>query len=75
MSKILRFALDAVLVSTVLAGARRAAGLEVNTRKIENKTLKDAIDGYLWIGDYALDFTISGLKRFPDWVTSAKQGK
>ena len=72
MSKLIRFAVDAVLLSTVIAGARRAGGLDLQTKKIENKTVKDAVEGYLWIGDYALDLTISGLKRLPEWVTGGK---
>ncbi|KAJ3115465.1 hypothetical protein HDU96_000624 [Phlyctochytrium bullatum] len=66
MSRLIHYAFEAALISTVLSGARRAGGLDVNTKKIENETARTVVNQYLFVGDWILDTTISQLKNYPD---------
>lgn len=74
MSKLIHYAFDAVLISAVLAGAKRTAGLgtwaypEWKLQKIENETLKGVLANYLYLGDWVLDFSISQLRKMPEWT-------
>ncbi|KAI8909510.1 hypothetical protein EDD86DRAFT_179805, partial [Gorgonomyces haynaldii] len=64
MSRILHLSIDAILVSAILAGAKRSAHLTYNTQSIENTTLRSVVDNYLWAGEQVLDFSITQLLKF-----------
>lgn len=72
MSSFLRFAGEAVLVSTVIAGATRTAGLQIQTSKIENDPLRMMVKGYFQLGEYCLDTVIVQLEKYPDYFAKKK---
>ncbi|KAI9468657.1 hypothetical protein BDB00DRAFT_777307 [Zychaea mexicana] len=57
-SKLLHFTVDAVLVSTLLAGVKRTTGLQPAISKIQNKEIRGYLESYLNVGEYILDTTI-----------------
>jgi hypothetical protein len=65
MSRIIRFAFDAVLISTAVAGIRKSAGVEFKLSKVENETLRTVCVKYLGIGDYILE---TAAVRLPKWT-------
>ncbi|ORY05525.1 DUF1748-domain-containing protein [Basidiobolus meristosporus CBS 931.73] len=62
VGRLVHYAIDAALVSTVLAGIKRSTGLTVAVDKIENSTFRSAMSTYLSIGDYCFDKVVEGLK-------------
>jgi hypothetical protein len=73
MSRMLvRLTVDAVLVSTVLAGIRRSGNLEFKTKTIENETLRLCVEKFLSVGDYVLDTSISQLQTYKTYVEKKK---
>ncbi|KAJ3380813.1 hypothetical protein HDU92_005762 [Lobulomyces angularis] len=67
MSRLLHFAFEAALVSTVLSGASRVTKTEFNTSKIENDTLKTVVKSYLYCGDYIFDSVLNQFNKNPDY--------
>ncbi|KAI8582892.1 hypothetical protein K450DRAFT_225326 [Umbelopsis ramanniana AG] len=66
--KVVHFAADAVLVSTVLAGIKRSTGLQPATSTMnmaDPYVNKSIIDKYLDIGDWVLDTTADFMKSSP----------
>ncbi|KAI8997335.1 hypothetical protein BDB01DRAFT_714434 [Pilobolus umbonatus] len=58
-NKVLHYTLDAILISTVLAGIRRATGLRPATSKIESENIKGYVDKYLDFGEWVFDMSIA----------------
>ncbi|GJJ08294.1 hypothetical protein Clacol_002505 [Clathrus columnatus] len=55
LGRLLHYAIDAALVSTVLAGVRRSSGFTVNTPILTDPTLRSIADKYLGIGETIFD--------------------
>ncbi|CAG8674880.1 11610_t:CDS:2 [Acaulospora morrowiae] len=53
--KVVHVAVDAVLVSAVLAGIKRSSGLSLVTSNIENQDLRKAVDKFLDVGEWVVD--------------------
>ncbi|KAI6147027.1 hypothetical protein EDD17DRAFT_1708864 [Pisolithus thermaeus] len=51
LGRLFHYAVDAVLVSTVLAGIRQSSGFGVQTSAIPDPTLRSLAEGYLGIGE------------------------
>ncbi|CAO3572138.1 unnamed protein product [Mortierella alpina] len=55
MMRLVHYAVDAILISAVLAGIKRSTGLTVASNKIDNKDVRSAVEKYLSIGEWAMD--------------------
>ncbi|KAF9273309.1 hypothetical protein BGZ68_001628 [Mortierella alpina] len=53
--RLVHYAVDAILISAVLAGIKRSTGLTVASSKIDNKDVRSAVEKYLSIGEWAMD--------------------
>ncbi|KAI0084134.1 DUF1748-domain-containing protein [Irpex rosettiformis] len=51
MGRLFHYAVDAVLVSTVLAGVKKTSGFYPSTASIGDSTLRSFTDSYLGIGE------------------------
>ncbi|KAI1182674.1 hypothetical protein F5B17DRAFT_435390 [Nemania serpens] len=62
------YALDAVLISTILAGMRRSTGLTVRSERItgENTEMNKWVTKYLGVGEWVLDQSVAfaGTSKF-----------
>ncbi|KAI8139961.1 DUF1748-domain-containing protein, partial [Fennellomyces sp. T-0311] len=58
-------AVDAVLVSTFLAGVKRTTGLQPAVSRIQNKEIRGYVESYLNIGEYVLDTAIVIMNNSP----------
>ncbi|KAI0787383.1 hypothetical protein C8Q74DRAFT_1366281 [Fomes fomentarius] len=56
IGRLVHYGLDAVLVSTVLAGVRKSSGFKVETEKISDPTLRSVADNYLGFGERLFEF-------------------
>ncbi|KAH8551226.1 hypothetical protein BGW37DRAFT_54410 [Umbelopsis sp. PMI_123] len=68
IGKVVHFAADAVLVSTVLAGIKRTTGLQPSTSTIDTAdpyVKKSYVEKYLEVGDWVLDTTTDWMKTSP----------
>ncbi|KAI7901880.1 uncharacterized protein BX663DRAFT_512695 [Cokeromyces recurvatus] len=63
MSKLVHYAFDAILITTILAGIKRSTGLQPATSKIESSTIRNYVDKYLNVGEWIFDMTIAYLKH------------
>ncbi|CDH51208.1 predicted protein [Lichtheimia corymbifera JMRC:FSU:9682] len=57
-SKFLHLTVDAMLVSTILAGVKRTAGLQPAVSKIPNKDIRGYVEKYLELGEWIFDSTL-----------------
>ncbi|KAG2228219.1 hypothetical protein INT45_011011 [Circinella minor] len=57
-NKLLHVTVDAILVSTFLAGVKRTTGLQPAINKIQNKEIRGYLESYLNFGEYVLDSAI-----------------
>ncbi|KZT07747.1 DUF1748-domain-containing protein [Laetiporus sulphureus 93-53] len=53
--RVIHYAVDAVLLSTVVAGVRRSIGITPTTDMIEDQTIRNAAERYLGIGETVFD--------------------
>ncbi|KAG6336358.1 hypothetical protein ID866_2715 [Astraeus odoratus] len=51
LGRIVHYAVDAVLVSTVLAGIRQSSGFAIQTTTISDPTIRSLAERYLGIGE------------------------
>ncbi|RHZ75404.1 hypothetical protein Glove_214g28 [Diversispora epigaea] len=58
LGKIVHIAVDAVLVSAVLAGIKRSTGLSIATTNFENQEFRKAVDKFLNVGEWVVDQSI-----------------
>ncbi|CAO3609250.1 unnamed protein product [Mucor hiemalis] len=72
MSKLLHYAFDAVLITTVLAGIKRSTGLQPATAKIESKTVREYVDKYLGIGEWVFDMSVAYLNHSSYFTKTGK---
>ncbi|CAO3630683.1 unnamed protein product [Cunninghamella blakesleeana] len=63
LGKIVHFSVDAVLVSTVLAGIKRNTGLEPKLSTIESEDVRSYVQKYLNVGDWVLDNSLAYLSN------------
>ncbi|KAJ3179667.1 hypothetical protein HDU87_002873 [Geranomyces variabilis] len=68
---IFQLAFSAVLASTAISGAKRAANLDFDGRKIENECLRNVVNSYMRVGDWVLDVTTKEVKRHSDYFVPA----
>ncbi|KAI1404356.1 hypothetical protein F4819DRAFT_483752 [Hypoxylon fuscum] len=62
LGRLTHYAVDAVLISTILAGMRRSTGLTFNTERVTVGGDKDAnkwIDKYLGVGEWVMDQSVA----------------
>ena len=74
LGRVIHLSVDAILISTVLAGIKRSSGLQyphpilflvscltrrLKTDGIENKDVRSAVNKYLNVGDWVLDQSIA----------------
>ncbi|KAJ1511501.1 hypothetical protein HMI54_014245 [Coelomomyces lativittatus] len=64
---LLRLTFEALLVSAVLAGARRSSGLTLATEKIETEPIRFATQKYLESGEWVMDELIEIMSKSPSW--------
>ncbi|KAG1775977.1 DUF1748-domain-containing protein [Suillus placidus] len=55
LGRIVHYAVDAVLVSTVVAGIRRSSGFTVDTTRISDPTMRSFADRFLGVGETIFD--------------------
>lgn len=55
LGRLVHYAVDAVLLSTVLAGMKRSSGFAPDTLFISDPTARGAVESYLKIGDTVFD--------------------
>ncbi|KAH9949900.1 DUF1748-domain-containing protein [Amylocystis lapponica] len=55
IGRVFHYAVDAVLVSTVVAGVRRSSGFTPETTVITDPTLRSVAERYLGIGETIFD--------------------
>ncbi|ORX85643.1 DUF1748-domain-containing protein [Basidiobolus meristosporus CBS 931.73] len=61
--RLLHYAIDAALISTVFAGVKRNTGLTFDLNKIENSTARSAAETYLNFGEYCFDTVVKNMKN------------
>jgi len=61
--KLIHLAVDALLISALLAGIKRNTGLAPSMEIVPNKDLRSLLNSYLEAGEYAFDFTVVFLSR------------
>ncbi|KAK7913984.1 hypothetical protein PG985_011687 [Apiospora marii] len=62
LGKLLHYSVDAVLISTVLAGMRRSTGLTFQGSQIMGENNKEAskwIEKYLGVGEWVMDTSVA----------------
>ncbi|KAI1371838.1 hypothetical protein F4677DRAFT_463727 [Hypoxylon crocopeplum] len=63
LGRLTHYAVDAVLISTILAGMRRSTGLTLNTERIsvggDNKEANKWIEKYLGVGEWVMDQSVA----------------
>lgn len=61
LGRLTHYAVDAVLISTVLAGMKRSTGLTFKTDRAsgENKDMNKWIDKYLGVGEWVMDQSVA----------------
>ncbi|KAA1467706.1 DUF1748-domain-containing protein [Dentipellis sp. KUC8613] len=55
IGRLTHYAVDAVLVSTLLAGVRRSSGFRPQTDSISDATTRSLVEQYLGIGEKVFD--------------------
>ncbi|KAF9818573.1 hypothetical protein IEO21_02678 [Rhodonia placenta] len=55
LGRVFHYALDAVLISTVVAGVRRSSGFAPDTNAISEPTLRSTAERFLGIGETIFD--------------------
>ncbi|EMD33965.1 hypothetical protein CERSUDRAFT_86733 [Gelatoporia subvermispora B] len=55
LGRVFHYAVDAVLISTVVAGVRRSSGFTPQTELITDDTMRSVAERYLGVGETILD--------------------
>ncbi|EJF58643.1 hypothetical protein BD309DRAFT_964808 [Dichomitus squalens] len=55
IGRLVHYAVDAALVSTLLAGVRRSSGFTVETEKLSDPTIRSVAEKYLGFGETVFD--------------------
>ncbi|KAI8376837.1 hypothetical protein BD560DRAFT_391663 [Blakeslea trispora] len=59
MTKLIHYAFDAILITTLLASIKRSTGLELATSKLESSTIRSYVDKYLNLGEWIFDMSVA----------------
>nr|CAG8491570.1 5530_t:CDS:2 [Entrophospora candida]CAG8492618.1 372_t:CDS:2 [Entrophospora candida] len=59
VGKIVHIAIDAVLISAVLAGIKKSTGYTVATNRIGNPDLRTAVTKFLTIGEVVVESSVT----------------
>ncbi|PWN49625.1 DUF1748-domain-containing protein [Violaceomyces palustris] len=62
LGRLLHYATDALLVTTVIAGIKRQSGLTPDVERITEPTTKGLVIKYLGIGEFVFDSSIAAAK-------------
>ncbi|KAF0426319.1 DUF1748-domain-containing protein [Gigaspora margarita] len=65
IGRILHYATDAVLISAILAGIKRSAGLTFPTERIRNQPIRNIVESFLGIGEWVMDRCILYMDSSP----------
>jgi len=65
LGRLVHYAADAVLISTVLAGIKRSTGFAPNTAAITEPTLRSVVDSFLGVGDSVFSMSQSVVVNSP----------
>ncbi|KAG9315085.1 DUF1748-domain-containing protein [Chiua virens] len=55
LGRVVHYAADAILVSTVIAGIRRSSGFAVETNRISDPTVRSLAERFLGVGETVFD--------------------
>ncbi|OMJ15023.1 hypothetical protein AYI70_g7532, partial [Smittium culicis] len=68
ISKIVHLSVDAILLTTALAGIKRTTGYEIKHKNIStDENITKYINNYFLFGEKALDFAADQMKKYPDY--------
>lgn len=62
LGRLLHYASDAVLISTVLAGIKRQTGLRPDVDRITEPTTKGVLEKYLGVGEFIFDSSVAAAR-------------
>ncbi|PWZ01555.1 DUF1748-domain-containing protein [Testicularia cyperi] len=62
LGRLLHYAGDAVLVSTVLAGIKRQTGLRPDIDRVTEPTTKGLLEKYLGVGEFLFDTGVAAAR-------------
>lgn len=78
VGRLLHYAGDALLVSTVLAGIKRQTGLQPDIQRISEPTTRGLLEKYLGFGEFVFDSSVAAArasslfqKGYPDKLQGA----
>lgn len=55
LGRAVHYAVDAVLLSTVIAGVRRSSGFTLNSETVSDPTIRGVADKFLGVGETVFD--------------------
>jgi len=66
LGRLVHLGIDAVLISAFLAGVKRSTGITPALSAVPDKDIRQLIESYLEVGEYAFDFAVVffGRSRF-----------
>ena len=59
LGRVTRYAVDAMMVSTVLAGIKHSSGLTPDLTRVEEPTIRNALQKYLDAGNFCFETALS----------------
>jgi len=59
MGRLVHYAADALMVSTIIAGVKRSSGVTIDTTRVSEPNMRNALQYYLAAGEYVFDKTLS----------------
>ncbi|OLY84636.1 hypothetical protein AYI68_g1200 [Smittium mucronatum] len=73
VSKLVHLSVDAILISTTLAGIKKSTGYEVKHKNIsKDENISSFIDNYFVFGEKTLDFLVDQMKKYPSYFEKTK---
>ncbi|KZS92479.1 DUF1748-domain-containing protein [Sistotremastrum niveocremeum HHB9708] len=73
LGRLVHYAIDAVLLSTVVAGVRRSSGFAPQTPLISDPTLRSVTDKYLGVGETIFDMIQATAVNSQYWAKSSRR--
>ncbi|EJU04723.1 DUF1748-domain-containing protein [Dacryopinax primogenitus] len=73
IGRLIHYAVDAVLISTVLAGVKRSSGFAPDTLLISDPTARSLVDKYLGVGDSVFDMVQATAVGSTYWKREARR--
>lgn len=59
MGRLVHYAADALMVSTILAGVKHSSGVTIDVTKVTEPNVRSALQHYLSAGEFIFDKTLS----------------